>query len=95
MHDDKQLSYYKENIITIELLWQSLMPHIPAPHGRFIATWLNHYTFEQISTTLEHVAQYCESRSIGDPDHVGRIASRKLRTRYGSDENVRALHIPA
>ena len=92
---EEKLSTIQQDIITIELLWQSLMPDIPAPHRKFIITWLRYYTFEQISTTLEHIAQYCEHRNITNPEHVGKITSRHLRTKYGSDDNVRAIHFGA
>lgn len=91
MHHEK-LSTYQQGIVTIELLWQSLMPHIPAPHPKFTKAWVHHYSFEQINEGLAQVARFIESKGITDADVAGRIATSALRKRYGSD-NVRALHL--
>jgi hypothetical protein len=85
----------EENCITIELFWQHLMPEILVPKRNYLLMWLRHYSPENITAEIEKVARYVIPRNITGTDHVGRIVSKNLRTKYGNDEDVRTLHFSA
>jgi hypothetical protein len=84
----------QDDLLTIELHWNHLMPEIELPPSRFLRSWLRWYSVENILEAITKGQNYTRHRGITDHESVGKIVSSILRREYSDyqPEEDRALY---
>jgi hypothetical protein len=76
------------DLITLEITWNHLLPKFAVPRERFLRSWLNRASVEQITAAMEETRR--AAHKLQSDEHAGAFCASRLNVRVDRAKGLKA-----